>query len=48
MAWKAIIDIQQIFNHYKVVTYMCAYFSKAKNEISQALRQAVKEAFISG
>ena len=48
MAWKAIIDIQPIFNHYKVVTYMCAYFWKAKNEISQAMRQAVKEAFISG
>ena len=48
MAWKTIIDIQPIFNHYEVVTFMCAYFSKAKNEISKAMRQAVKEAFISG
>ena len=25
-----IIDIQPVFNHYKAVTYMCAYFSKAE------------------
>ena len=28
-AWQANIDIQPVFNHYKAVTYMCAYFPKA-------------------
>ena len=28
--WKANIDIQPVFNHYKAVAYMCAYFSKQK------------------
>ena len=30
--WKANIDIQPVFNHYKAVTYMCLYFSKTKDE----------------
>ena len=31
-AWKANINIQPVFNHYKAVTYMCAYFSKSEDE----------------
>ena len=45
MAWKANIDIQPVFNHYKAVTYMCAYFSKFEDETSEAMKQAAKEAF---
>ena len=45
MAWKANIDIQPVFNHYKAVTYMCAYFSKSEDETSEAMKQAAKEAF---
>ena len=43
-AWQANIDIQLVFNHYKAVTYMCAYFSKVKDETSEAMKQAVKDA----
>ncbi|XP_057316777.1 uncharacterized protein LOC130657796 [Hydractinia symbiolongicarpus] len=45
LAWEANIDIQPVFNHYKAVTYMCAYFSKCEDETSQAMKQAAKEAF---
>ena len=45
---KANIDIQPAPNHYKAVTYMCAYFSKAKNETFKAMKQAAKEAGMSG
>ena len=45
IAWKANIDIQPVFNHYKAVTYMCAYFSKSEDEVSEAMKQAAKEAF---
>ena len=41
--WKANIDIQPVFNHYTAVTYMCAYFSKAEDETSEAMKQAAKE-----
>ena len=37
-AWKANIDIQPVFNHYKAVSHMCAYFSKAENETSEAMK----------
>ena len=43
-AWKANIDVQPVFNHYKAVTYMCAYFSKSEDETSEAMKQAAKEA----
>ena len=36
-AWKTRIDSQPVFSHYKAVTYMCAYFSKAENETSEAM-----------
>ena len=47
-ASKANIDIQPVFNHYKAVIYMCAYFSKTKNETYEAMKQAVKETGMSG
>ena len=47
-AWKANIDIQPVFNHYKAVTYMCAYFSKVEDETSEAMKQVAKEASVSG
>ena len=47
-AWKANIDIQSVFNHYKAVTHMCVCFSKAENEISEAMKEAAKEAGMSG
>ena len=42
-AWKANIDIQPVFNHYKAVSCMCAYFSKIENETFEAMKQAAKE-----
>ena len=47
-AWKANTDIQPEFNHSKSVNYVCAYFSKAENETSEAMKQAAKEAGMSG
>ena len=44
LACQANIDIQPVFNHYKAVTYMCAYFSKSEDETSEAMKQAAKEA----
>ena len=45
LAWEANMDIQPVFNHYKVVTNMCSYLSKQEEECSQAMKQAVKEVF---
>ena len=44
MAWRANMDIQPVFNHYKAVSYMCAYFSKSEDETSKAMKLAAKEA----
>ena len=41
MAWQANMSMQQVFNHYKAVAYMCAYLSKSENECSVAIKQAV-------
>ena len=46
-AWTANIVIQSVLNNYKAITYMCAYFSKTENETSEAIKQAVKEAYMS-
>ena len=43
-AWQANMDLQPVFNYYKAVSYMCAYFSKSETESSEALKQAAKEA----
>ena len=45
MAWEANIDIQPVFNHYKVVVHMRAYLSKSENKCSVAMKQAVRDAF---
>ena len=42
--FKANVDLQPIFNHYKCVTYVCSYFSKDETECSQAILNATKEA----
>ena len=44
-SWQENIDIQPVFNEYKAVTSMCQYFSKTEDQCSQAMRQAVKEAY---
>ena len=48
IAWKANIDIQPAFNHYKAVTYISAYFSKAKDGTSETMKKAAKDAFKRG
>ena len=45
MAWRANMDIQPVFNHYKAVAYMCAYLSKSENECSVAMKEAAQDAF---
>ena len=42
-AWQANIDLQSVYNYYKAVSYMTAYFSKSENSISEAMKQAIKE-----
>ena len=44
LSWQANIDIQPIFNYYKVVSYMCSYFSKTETESSLAMKKAAEEA----
>ena len=45
-AWTANIGIQPVLNHHKAVN-ICVYFSKVEREISEAMRQATRKAFIS-
>lgn len=45
MSWEANLDIQPVYNHYKAITYMCAYLSKSEDECSNAMNQAAKEAY---
>ena len=47
LAWEANLDIQPVFNHYKAVTYMCTYLSKAEDECLHAMNQAFNEALAS-
>ena len=42
-AWQANMDLQPVFNYYKAVSYMCAYFSKSETETSEALQKASTE-----
>lgn len=42
-AWQANLDFQPVYNYYKAVSYMCAYFSKSESETSNALKQAARE-----
>ena len=39
------MDIKPVFNYDKAVTYMCQYFSKTEDRCSQAIKQAVNDAF---
>ncbi|XP_066911415.1 uncharacterized protein [Clytia hemisphaerica] len=43
LAWQANIDLQPVFNHYKAVQYMCAYFSKNETSSSNAMKEALAE-----
>ena len=42
--FRANVDLQPVFNHYKCVTYVCSYFTKDETECSQAIANAAKEA----
>ena len=42
--FKANVDLQPVFNHYKCITYVCSYFTKDETECSQAIVNAAKEA----
>jgi len=44
LAWEANIDLQPVFNHYKAIYYMCAYFSKSETSCSNAMKEALKQA----
>ena len=39
IAWQANMDIQPVFNHYKSVAYMCAYFSKSERQCKKLLKK---------
>ena len=42
--FRANVDFQPVFNHYKCLTYVCSYFTKCETECSQAILSAAKEA----
>ena len=42
---EANLDIQPVFNHYKAVAYIRLFFSKSEDEWTQAMSEAVKDAF---
>ena len=42
--FRANVDLQPVFNHYKCITYVCSYFTKDEDEWSQAIMNAAKEA----
>ena len=42
-AWQANIDLQSIYNYYRAVPYLAAYFSKSENSSSEAIKQAVQK-----
>ena len=44
-AWLGNMEIQPVFNKYKVETYMCQYFSKTENQCSHTMKQAAKKPF---
>ena len=43
LAWEANIDLQPVFNHYKAIHYMCAYFSKNESLCSDAMKEALNQ-----
>lgn len=42
--FRANVDLQPVFDHYKCVTYVCSYFTKIETECSRAILSAAKEA----
>ena len=44
-AWQANVDMQAVLTEYKAVTYMYQFFKKIQDQCSQAIKQALKEAF---
>jgi len=44
LSWEANIDIQPVFNYYKAITYMCAYFSKCEEKCSVPMKEALRQA----
>lgn len=44
MSWEANLDIQPVYNCYKAVTYMCAYFSKCEDKCSVAMKETLNQA----
>ena len=44
LSWEANLDIQPVYNCFKAVTYMCAYFSKSEDKCSTAKKEALKMA----
>ena len=42
--FRANVDLQPVFNHYKCITFVCSYFSKDETECSEAIKNAAKEA----
>ena len=42
--FRANVDLQPVFNHYKCIMYVCSYFSKDETECSQAIMNAAREA----
>ena len=44
-AWQANMDVQPVFNEYKIVACICQYFSKTEDQSSQTNNQEAKEDF---
>ena len=44
-AWRTNMHIQHVLGEDKAVTYMYQSFSKTEDQCSQAIKQALKEAF---
>ena len=42
-AWEANLNIQSVHNYHNALTYMTAYFSKSKSEVSEPLKLAQSE-----
>ena len=42
-AWQAKTGLQPVYNYYKAVSYMAAYFLKSENSTSVAMKQVVQE-----
>ena len=43
LAWEGNIDLQPVFNYYKAIHYMCAYFSKTESLCLDVMKQALDQ-----